>query len=485
MPTTNYDVADLANEQIIVNSFTNASNIGGPAPSVNIQGSFSDAAFALTGAQVSNSESCAGALTYLYDIDHTSPIDPVQPGAHITRITIRVQTSNLAANGSASATFPVEGPIGFPGGHVNSNAQVIVTILPVPMDTSLGTLTNVNESDSDSSNPDGTGLKSCSSAASHAGVICGFDIDFTTNPGGMFPLGYMSYDDFLINFTNMIFAFNTTATGGAQWFAFSPPDHPTPATGSVSGSATLLATNFSMDVEWSLPVSWTFTPSTLNLPDNIITFTRPPLDDGVEDTEEVESITLGDFTINPNDPWVEIWTKYRIIIHFPPLEDDGTDIPVYVDIIGTEFTGHVLLGPLTVNTADLSGIYSFDIDQHKDTLYDRTSTPTTQDVAIPAPFFVTAFQDTPEADIQHSNGTRIRATGQGSLKQIMQSYDYVNTQELVDMILRTRNNKSPVTLANFIDQQIALRVYMDALDDYMNVSEVLIFTKVIFTEHPH
>lgn len=246
-------------------------------------------------------------------------------------------------------------------------------------------------------------------------------------------------------------------------------------------------------------VKWTLSPTGLILPDNVITLTRPdtstqpPNSPGTDqptslDTQQIEQIVVNGKTLSPNDPWVIVWLRFKIKIHLNVawLEGQPPTITIKAKFIGTSFGGIVDIGTLAITYADLSGVYFFDSTSRSDLLYDRSTVGSikTREVLIPAPFFVTAFSSDNDTDIIHFGGTRIRVTGQGTLHQVFQSYDYINTQQLPDLTLRTTNNVNPFVLASFIDQQASLRVYMDTIRDYMNVSRIITFSIPMYTGYP-
>lgn len=483
-----YDSADLTNEVIIDNSFTNASNIGGPDPNVNLTGSIVDNAVSFPGTSTNATRESSASVQLQYDIDHSSPINPVPNNARITKVTITMQTASPSASGDASITFPNEGPGSFKGGQVSATAEVTAIVAPSPINTAtLGTLSFILANQNNNS-AGGAGLQAASAAENPAAIIIGYTIDFTTNPGGLFPAGYATYAEFIANFAQMTFQFTFLGEAVAQWVSFSPPDHPTPATGSLSGSGTLVANNFSMEVDWFVPLQWTVSPSTLTLPDNTITISRP--DPGVspdDDTQIIQTLQINGQTILPTDPSVIIWLRFLIIIHLMPDMIVSGSLPIDAILIGTQFSGSVNLGSVTIITADLSGIYTFDTTTHHDTLYARstgTTAVTTQSVAIPAPFFITAFFHDDDEEIMHYAGVRMRVTGQGTLKQIFYSLDYINTDTLADLTLKTANNTQPFTISNFIDQDAALKVFTQSTDDYMAVSKLIIYMNPIATGWP-
>ena len=487
MATTLYSSTDLINKQILSNTFNNASNVGGPDPSVDLEGLMSDNAFSLLGSQVSNSEDCSAIYELEYDINHASPPNPVQNNARITKVVIQMQVVAPSAAGSSSVTFANEGPIGFHGGHANASAVLAAEVLPSPQDVSLGTLVELSATAGQNSS-DGTGLMTANASLSPAGQIIGFTIDFTTNPGGQYPLGYATFNQFITNFAQMIFFFEASGQGGAQWLGFSPSDHPTPATGSVSGNLSLTVNNFSMEVTWDVPLAWSVTPSTLTGPPFIITISRP--DPGVppdQDTQIIKELILPNGTvIGPNSPWTIIWTITIIIIHLPPDEIITPFTPGGIPI-GTQFTGSVPLGTITIIKADLSGMYTFDTTVHHDQLYARstgTTTVGTITVLIPSPYGVTSFVNDDEEEISHYAGVRVRAVGQGQINFVMQSLDTIYTDILSPLTLLTANATQPFQISNFVNQRAALRFYTQNTDDYMEVSKLIIYTTPIATGYP-
>jgi hypothetical protein len=55
---------------------------------------------------------------------------------------------------------------------------------------------------------------------------------------------------------------------------------------------------------------------------------------------------------------------------------------------------------------------------------------------------------------------------------------------LVDLTLQTTNATIPFQLANFVDQRACLRVYIDQLDGFFNISKIIVFSKPIYTGYP-
>ena len=479
MPVTTYTVLDLTNLDIISSAFDNCTDLTTP-PNAHFSGVQATPSLTLLTTDASKFNEVSGAVIYQYDIDHSTPTDPLPPNALITRVVIQLQ-----GDGEATSDISMTFPAGLSNeGSVLAATTVKVDQIPSPVDTSLGTQNRINSIISDQS-LNGNGLITATASNDPAGAVVGWTFDFTTNPGGLFPSGYMTYSEFIANFAQIVLLYTLTASYTAQWAHTGGAT--SDATGSASVGGELIANNWQMEVTWSLPSNWTITSDNPADVPYILTLERPdPNVPPSEDTELPTTLWIDDKKITPDDPWVIIWIKVQISIHIPPnLIKSST--PVYLEFNSTEFEGKVPIGTLGINIADLSGIYQFDIDQHSDELYSRTTTSTTvttQTVAIPAPFLVTAFINDPETDILHYIGTRMRVTGQGVLHQVFQSLDVIKTQNLPDITLVTANNVSPFTLANFVEQNASLRVMMSATDDYMNVSKIIIFSKELYTGYP-
>jgi hypothetical protein len=479
MSVTTYTQFDLINQNIFVNSLTNCANTG-TLPNINFIGLINDNPFTLLTTDVSKIDKADGNVAFSYDLDHASPINPLPSNARITAVDVRMIVTGPATSANVSVNFPSN------AGFVQASGALTALIIPSPMDTSLGTNVSISATDTQTSTSS-TGVRAKTSSLSPAGIIIRSQYDFTTNPGGLFPLGYMTYADFIANFLTIVFSFHANGEGHAQW-QFGGA-HSANAVGTFVGSCGLVADTFEMEVTWEVPLSWTINTPTVTYPTNILDISRPALSAPAnpdDDTENIESIFIDDREIFPDDPWVIIWTRIHIRIHYPP--DPVPDPPNnQKDIDVTVFSGRVPLGTVTVVVANLSGIYTFNEDVHTDTLYARTTTSTTvttQAVAIPAPMFVTSFFDNEEEDILHYTGVRMRVVGSGVLKTVVQSLDYINTELLADLTLRSVNNVNPFLLCNFVEQDASLRVYMDTLGDFMNFSKLVMFSKNIFTGYP-
>lgn len=469
MSITTYTQADYTNISTLSSVFILASNIG-TVPNMTAAG-LSAAGFTLTSPSTPSAGGEVRAFAqYQFDLDHTTPSTPIPSTARITKITISQQVTNASAATSCDATFTSPGN----NGHTDIASDVHV-LLNENNPTWITSDNSIDNFDFDSGT--GGGTQSLSKNAGPVTRLINVVYNISALPGP-FPLGYMTKAQFVAAFTTLVVEYNMDSTAGAALGSDSA------ATGSYSTGIDITAVNLQIEVEWTLPSAWTIDTPTLVLPDNVVSISRP--DPGLPpelDTELPEKITVGDKELDPNDPWVIVWTKLNIKFHLPP--DETNDPPLTIIFAGIQFSGSVPLGTLAVTNANLSGIYELDETAHNDTLYVHSgTTSTTSVVAIPAPFFATYYVDNKDIDVKHYNGVRMRVTGEGQLQQVFQSLDNVNTEDLSALTLRTINNLSPFSLANFIDQQCSLRVYMSNTNNFMAVSQIVIFFKKLYTGYP-
>lgn len=505
MSTTIYDVGDLTN----INRVGTLTNIidAGTGINADLSGSDSDSSLA----NGTYRAQCR-AIDYLItaDVDHAHPINPLPANAQIQGVTIRFNVVNTG--GSCNSDVTVAAGVGAYVIDAISN----FTILP-QLDPDLwSTVTGYSHSSTNEDTLTVPAIGSVSNSVPTDGQIVEVVYDFTTNPNGEFPAGYMTYADFISFFATIVLKFNISLQG----------------VGSTGGGPTLTGTgdatlaglstnNWEMEVVWQVVPTW-WTPASTNIdvtnPVVEVTIDAAPTDDNLPGLSPgvVKEIHFNtpDSTcvITPISPYVIQWqvqnpitdtvvaiTTYtlKFFIAMCALNVDASVITIFLTIEGAripsddglsvvEFSGSVPLGAFTITYADLSGIYELDDTVHTDTLYDRSNTevPATVTYAIPAPNFVTAFIGDNEIDISHYNGTRMRVTGSGTLKQIFQSLDSAHAEFLPDLTIAAVNNVSPYRGADFIDQNAALRVYVDGEGDYFNISTIVIFASPLYTDYP-
>jgi hypothetical protein len=86
-------------------------------------------------------------------------------------------------------------------------------------------------------------------------------------------------------------------------------------------------------------------------------------------------------------------SQIQIQFWFPQFGNiaNGTTVDIFLVGNGTQFSGSVLLGSVTIIFADSSGIYQLIPGKRTDTIYDRSLQGATKDVNIPDPFIKTAL----------------------------------------------------------------------------------------------
>lgn len=487
MAITNYQQADFINITELTAVFQNAGpNLGTP-PNATYAGLVA-ASYGPENIQVKNGDPCSAQVIYSYDLDHSTPTNPIPANAQITKITAQMQISTNEVTSFMDGTFTTD--------HGNTGRAIASAVANIdirPLSVFNTPPPDVNSWITSPATPylfgvisdtDTTAYGASASATGQGNlpVLAQLIFDIAALPAE-FPLGYMDYATFVAQFTNWFTSFNHQASSSVNWLGvINGVDS---VSGAWSNGIDFAASNLTIIVEWTVPVVTNWNIDSFDPENNILTLTRP--DPGVtveEDTELPESIFIDDEEYTPEDFYIIIWTRITIILRLkprrlPPLPE------VEMIFAGTTFSGRVSLGTFSITQVDLSGVYELDPDAHDDTLYIRSGTTVTEEARmIPSPFLLTYFVDNKEADILHYNGVRMRVTGVGDLQGIFQSYSAINTDTLVADTLRTVNNVSPFRLANFIDQNCALRVYTSNTGDYMNVSQIIIFWKKLYTGYP-
>lgn len=469
MSTTTYTQIDFTNITALTNDFVNAGPNVGTAPNLTTSG-LDAAGFSLaTPTPTSALGESKAQVKYQFELDHTTPSNPIPATAQISQIKISQQVTNASAAASVDAAFDSS------SGSTDVASDVHV-FLNENNPSWIATDNSIDAFDFDFGS--GGGNQSLSKNAGPISRLIEVVYNIAALPGD-FPLGYMTKAEFVAAFTTLVVEYYLDAVSGAALGSS------TSAPGSYSDGVDITAVNLQIEVTWTDPVTTNWDVADFDPENNILTLERP--DPGVppEDDDELpETLFIDDEEYEPEDFWIILWTRVRIIVRLKPTQLPPTP-PVEMIFAGTQFSGRVSLGTFSITQVDLSGVYELDPDAHDDTLYIRDGTTvTTEARMIPSPFFLTYFVDNRETDVLHYNGTRMRVTGVGDLQQMFQSLDAINTEELTSETLRTINNLSPFHLANFIDQNCALRVYTSNTGDFMNVSQLSIFWKKLYTGYP-
>lgn len=86
--------------------------------------------------------------------------------------------------------------------------------------------------------------------------------------------------------------------------------------------------------------------------------------------------------------------------------------------------------------------------------------------------------------ITHYTAVRLRVNGTGNLKMKLLSLDEVYSQSLVPLAMATMTNKQPTQLANFNQERAVLKIEITEINEYFEISKIIIFHKPVATGYP-
>lgn len=86
--------------------------------------------------------------------------------------------------------------------------------------------------------------------------------------------------------------------------------------------------------------------------------------------------------------------------------------------------------------------------------------------------------------IHHFSTIRIRATGQGELKLVVWSLDYVRKKVLVPLPIKPVNRIQPNRLVNFVEQRACFEIGTTEINEYFRLNRIIVFMKEIYSSHP-
>lgn len=87
-------------------------------------------------------------------------------------------------------------------------------------------------------------------------------------------------------------------------------------------------------------------------------------------------------------------------------------------------------------------------------------------------------------EVLHFSAVRFRVTGAGNLKIQLDSLDSQQTQPLTDLVMMTATSREPTQLANFSSQRAKITVSTTAINEYFNISKVIVFVRPIYSGYP-
>ena len=101
------------------------------------------------------------------------------------------------------------------------------------------------------------------------------------------------------------------------------------------------------------------------------------------------------------------------------------------------------------------------------------------------PFFKLAYHPIgTEEDINHFTAARMRITGSGTFRMRMYSLDDIAMSELKEMTLISATNREPTRIMNVMQQRAAFYGYTNAINEYVRINRIILFTKPVFTSYP-
>jgi len=87
-------------------------------------------------------------------------------------------------------------------------------------------------------------------------------------------------------------------------------------------------------------------------------------------------------------------------------------------------------------------------------------------------------------NIHHFSHLRMRIVGISDFRMVIHSMDYIRLKDLVPITVQVLNRIQPVRLVNFVEQRASLEFAHLAMDEYVKINRIVIYTKEIYTSHP-
>lgn len=89
-----------------------------------------------------------------------------------------------------------------------------------------------------------------------------------------------------------------------------------------------------------------------------------------------------------------------------------------------------------------------------------------------------------EGQINHYIGVRMRVTGSASMQMRFLSLDEVVTSTLLPLTITPTNSREPFRKANFKQQRIQLEIKITTINEYFEISKIVIFSKPSAASYP-
>ena len=89
-----------------------------------------------------------------------------------------------------------------------------------------------------------------------------------------------------------------------------------------------------------------------------------------------------------------------------------------------------------------------------------------------------------DGQLLHITGVRLRVVGSGNLDMVMSSLDDVYSTSLMPLALASSNNREPTQLTNFVQQRVKVRIGTNEINEWFNISRMMVFVKTFGTSFP-
>ena len=86
--------------------------------------------------------------------------------------------------------------------------------------------------------------------------------------------------------------------------------------------------------------------------------------------------------------------------------------------------------------------------------------------------------------VNHFGLTRLRVKGFGNLRQRLLSLDEVRENILNPIVMVNNTNVEPTKLANFTEQRASLEIKTTEINEWFQISKVIIFSKPVAKSYP-
>lgn len=84
----------------------------------------------------------------------------------------------------------------------------------------------------------------------------------------------------------------------------------------------------------------------------------------------------------------------------------------------------------------------------------------------------------------HIVGVRARILGQGNMLYSLEDYSAIQTQNLTPLAMSTATRIEPLVLSNFQSQRTRLIGKTEVLDEWFEISRIIIWAKPVAIEYP-